>query len=237
MNSSAGPEAKSSTSSADDSRSRFRRRVVGLGLLIAILGVASSILLSETIAPPGSAPSSARLETSEEIRISESEEASRFVPKQHHDSAGGSAQFMNPPGYDNSLQLFGRESTDSELAEAAATLHGYLDARVEGNWAAACQYLAESVSDIYLDAQTPLGNRGSAVNDTGRGCAAALWYRFHDVPVEYLEAEADVDVGSLRVKGAQAYLLFTDREGVRKRAGLVRENGQWRLSTFDMLPF
>lgn len=188
--------------------------------------------------PPGSPPPSASLGDADQIQLGEGEEADRFVPKHYDDSRGGSAGFMNPPGYDNSLQTFGKESTEAEFREAADALHGYLDARVAGNWAAACRYLAPSFSDPYLETETSLESGAGVVRkDYGRGCAAALWYRFHKVPDGYLEAEADVDVGSLRVEGDTGYLLFHNSEESNRSIGVSKEDGHWKLSTTDPLSF
>lgn len=235
MNSSEDPRRKPSSSLDGGARSRLRRRIAGLCILVSVLAVSGTIFLGDPIEPPGSHPPSASLDDAEQILLGEQEEASRFAPPHHNDSGGGSAGFMNPPGYDNSLQTFGEESTEAEFREAAAALHGYLDARVVGNWAAACQYLAPSLADAYRETETPFENSLGAVKESGHGCAAALWYRFHKTPTDILEAEADVDAGSLRIEGDNGYLLVHDSEDVSRGIGVSREDGQWKLSTVDTL--
>jgi hypothetical protein len=218
-------------------QSRLRRRIIGLCLLASMLAVSATIFLSDPIEPPGSPPPSASRGDSDQIQVGEREEASRFVPQHHNDSGGGSAGFMNPAGYDNSLQTFGRESTETEFREAADALHGYLDARVVGNWAAACQYLAHSFADVYLETETPLESSLGAVKESGRGCAAALWYRFRKIPIDVLEAEADVDVGSLRIEGDKGYLLFHGSDETNRSIGVTKEDDRWKLSTIDSVSF
>jgi hypothetical protein len=200
-----------------------------------VLAVSGTIFLGDLAEPPGSPPPSASGGDADQIQLGEREEADRFVLEHHNDSGGGSAEFMNPPGYDNSIQTSGRESTEVELREAADALHGYLDARVAGNWAAACQYLAPSFADAYIETDTPLESSLGAPKGLGRGCAAALWYRFHKVPAEILRAEAEVDVGSLRVEENRGYLLFHDGEGSSRFIGVSKEDGRWKLSSTDPL--
>ena len=57
-------------------------------------------------------------------------------------SGGGSEQFLVKGG-DNSIQEFGEESDESELQEAAETVHGFFVARAKGDWEGACSYLVE----------------------------------------------------------------------------------------------
>src|SRR6476659_1017933 len=61
----------------------------------------------------------------------------RFTPRAHHDSGGGSQQFITKGG-DNSIQEFGSEPSASEFEQAATVLQGALDARAVGAWRVAC---------------------------------------------------------------------------------------------------
>jgi hypothetical protein len=237
VNNSENPQAKPSASLDADARSRLRRRLAGLCVLLAVLGVTGTIFFGDPAEPPGSPPPSASRDDADQIQLGEREEASRFVPPQHDDTWSRSTGFMNPSGYDNSLQTFGRESTEAEFREAADALHGYLDARVVGNWAAACQYLDDSFVDIYLDTDTPLEKSLGAVKESGRGCAAALWFQSHKVPDDLLEEEADVDIGSLRIAADKGYLLFHTSDGTKRSIGVIKKDGHWKLYTINSVPF
>src|SRR5437868_6022291 len=47
-------------------------------------------------------------------------------------------------GGDNSIQNYGEEADESEIAAVEKVLNGFLDARAAGNWAKACSYLAKA---------------------------------------------------------------------------------------------
>src|SRR6476620_4351077 len=73
----------------------------------------------------GSQATTAKSSTREDeksIHQGEEKEASDFAPKNHHDSGGGSGQFREPKGGDNSIQDYGAESSESEFEESAAAM-------------------------------------------------------------------------------------------------------------------
>ena len=124
--------------------------------------------------------------------------ASAFHPKPHHDSGGGSGQFR-VKGADNSVQEFGAEADESELEQAATALHGFLDARAERNWAAACGYLSKATTQSF--SQLGAGSKQ-------KPCAASLAALSGQVPTSALREAAAADVGSLRTEGEQAFLIY-----------------------------
>ncbi len=161
---------------------------------------------------------------------SRGEEAAEFTPKPHHDSGGGSAQF-EVKGGDNSVQEFGAEASESELQAAATALHGFLDARAERNWAAACAYLSKATKQGF--AQLGAGGSGAA----GRGCAAILGALSGRVPTSTLREAAAADVGSLRRQGDRGFLIFRGApKGTIYAISVAREGDAWKVASLSGVP-
>jgi hypothetical protein len=150
--------------------------------------------------------------------------ASDFVPKHHHDSGGGSEQFKVKGG-DNSVQEFGAEADTSELDAAAAALHDFLDARAEGNWAAACHYMSKSVTESFEKLAAQGGAKGSP------SCAATLEKLINPNAEELMKAEAaKANVGSLRIEGEHAFVIYTGAEGAVLAMPMANEGGVWKVA-------
>lgn len=160
----------------------------------------------------------------------EEQSGGEFVPKHHDDSGGGSRQFKVKGG-DNSVQEFGEEADTSELAAAAAALHNFLDARAEGNWAAACHYMSKSVTESFekLAAQ--------AKQAEVPGCAGILEKLINPAAKESMKAEAEkADVGSLRIEDERAFLIYTGTEGTVLAMPMANEGGDWKVAGFAGTP-
>lgn len=156
--------------------------------------------------------------------------ASSFVPKHHHDSGGGSEQFKVKGG-DNSVQEFGAEADTSELDAAATALHDFLDARAEGNWAAACHYMSKSVTESFEKVAAQGGAKG------GTSCAATLEKLINPDAKELMKAEAaKADVGSLRIEGEHAFVIYTGTEGTVLAMPMANEGGAWKVASLAGTP-
>jgi hypothetical protein len=154
--------------------------------------------------------------------------ASAFHPKPHNDSGGGSGQFV-VKGADNSVQEYGSEADESELKAAARSLHGFLDARAERNWAAACTYLAESLTGSFeqvAETSSPLPH----------GCPATLAALSGQVPASNLHEAAVADVGSLRREADRAFLIYRAAHRVVCAISMVREEGAWKVASLSGVP-
>jgi hypothetical protein len=159
----------------------------------------------------------------------EAEEAREFVPKQHSDSGGGSKQFRAPKGSDNSIQDYGAEAGGSEFDQAATTLHNFLDARAEGNWAAACSYM----SPVLIKSLETLAAHTKEL----KGCAEILGKLTNPAAMGALRAEAaQANVASLRVKGKQAFVIYTGPKGAVIAMGMTPEGGIWKVSNLSGTP-
>lgn len=151
-------------------------------------------------------------------------DASDFVPKQHSDSGGGSEQFKVKGG-DNSVQEFGEEADTSELDAAATALHNFLDARAEGNWAAACNYMSKGM----IESLKKLVSQAKEVEDTS--CAGILEKLTNPAAKASMKAEAKkADVGSLRMEGEQAFVIYAGTEGTILAMPMANEGGEWKVA-------
>lgn len=161
---------------------------------------------------------------------STSEGSGDFVPEQHEDSGGGSEQFRTKGG-DNSVQEFGEEAATSEREEAATALHNFLDARAQGEWAAACDYLASSISSSFEELA------GQAKGAKATSCAEILASLTNPAAKNLLLEEAErADVGSLRVEGDRAFLIYRGLEGDILAMPMAQEDGEWKVASLAGTP-
>lgn len=165
-----------------------------------------------------------------EESASRKQEAAEFAPKQHHDSGGGSSQFIVKGG-DNSIQEFGEEADSGEFAAAATALHDFLDARAEGNWAAACEYMSKGIVESFekLAAQ--------AKQAEGMSCAGILESLTNPAAAGAMKQEAEkADVGSLRVEGERSFVIYTGTEGTVLAMPMTQEDGDWKVASIAGTP-
>lgn len=152
-----------------------------------------------------------------------------FEPRQHEDSGGGSDQFRVKGG-DNSVQEFGEEAAASERADAATAVHNFLDARAEGEWEAACSYLARSVTHS-------IEGLGAGAGEGGISCAEGLEKLTNPAAKGVLLAEArQADVGSLRVEGDSAFVLYAGLDDVPQAIPVTREDDGWKVASLTGTP-
>lgn len=144
-------------------------------------------------------------------------------------SGGGSSQYRVPGG-DNSVQEFGEESDETELEEAATALHGYLVARADEDWAAACANLAETVEEQLR----ALAKRSKELE--GKGCAAILGALTPKLPPAVRRESTIVDAGSLRLEGEQAFLIYKGVEDKTYTVLMVPEDGDWKVGSLAATP-
>ncbi|HEY5815580.1 MAG TPA: hypothetical protein VIS95_04490 [Solirubrobacterales bacterium] len=148
---------------------------------------------------------------------------SDFVPKRHEDSGGGSEQYRVKGG-DNSVQEFGAEAESSEFEAAAQALHNFLDARAAGDWDAACEYMSEATVASF----ERLGARGEGGSTS---CGETLAGLINPNAKQALKEEAEIaDVGSLRVEGEQAFVIYTGIDGTVMAMPMADEDGEWKVA-------
>jgi len=156
--------------------------------------------------------------------------AAEFKPKPHNDSGGGSQQFRQKGG-DNSIQEFGTEADPEEFDAAAAALHNFLDARAEGNWGAACDYMSKAVVESF----EKLATQAKQIEETS--CAGILERLTNPAARKSMRAEAEkADVGSLRVEGERSFVIYTGVGGTVLAMPMANEDGEWKVASLSGLP-
>lgn len=184
--------------------------------------------LSGDIASKKKAKSDAKSGDSGETDAAQSGNSS-FVPKQHDDSGGGSAQ-LRTKGGDNSVQEFGQEADSSERDEAATALHNFLDARAAEDWESACSFLSRDVRESLEKLAT---QAGQAKNTSCAGILANLTNRAA-LPALRSEA-ARADVGSLRIEGDRAFILYRTGDTILT-VPMANEDGSWKVASLAGTP-
>ena len=161
----------------------------------------------------------------------EAKEASEFASKHHTDSGGGSKQF-EVKGGDNSVQEFGSEADTSELDEAATALHNFLDARAENNWAATCTYMSKSIIESF----EKLASQSKQLKSTG--CGEILGKLTNPAARQGLRTEAaKANVGSLRIEGGRAFVIYRGSDGKTILAmPMAKEGGSWKVASLAGTP-
>jgi hypothetical protein len=157
-------------------------------------------------------------------------EAGDFAPERHNDSGGGSAQFKVKSA-DNSVQEFGEEADAAERDAAAVALHNFLDARAEGDWAAACEYVSSDVVESLekLAAQ--------AKQSEAQDCAGILEALTNPAAESVMKAEAEkADVGSLRIEGEKAFIIYTGVDGAFLAMPMTSDGGDWKVASLAGTP-
>jgi hypothetical protein len=156
--------------------------------------------------------------------------ASDFVPKQHNDTGGGSEQYRVKGG-DNSVQEFGGEADPEEFDAAAVALHNFLDARAEGNWAAACEYMSKDTVESFKR----LAEQAKQTEDTS--CGGILERLTNPAAKPAMKAEAvQANVGSLRIEDERAFVIYTGIDGTILAMPMTDENGVWKVASLTGTP-
>lgn len=156
--------------------------------------------------------------------------AAGFVPKQHSDSGGGAQQYIVKGG-DNSVQEFGDEADDPEFEAAAAALHNFLDARAEGNWAAACEYMSKTMIESF----EKLATAAKQIDDSS--CGAIVEGLTNPAAKASMKAEAEqADIGSLRLEGDRSFLIYTAVGDTILAMPMANEGGAWKVASLAGTP-
>lgn len=156
--------------------------------------------------------------------------AGEFTPQHHSDSGGGSAP-LRTKGGDNSIQEFGEEADTSEFDAAAEAVHNFLDARAEGNWAAACEYMSKGVVESF-EKLASQSNKGQSTS-----CARTLEALINPAAKGAMKAEAEqADVHSLRSEGEQAFVIYTAGSHTIYAMPMAKEDGDWKVASLAGTP-
>jgi hypothetical protein len=170
----------------------------------------------------------------------EDEGSEDFVPRQHDDSGGGAAQYKVKGG-DNSVQEFGSEAPGPERDAAATAVHNFLDARAQEAWEAACSYLASdvrsSLEEFAAKANEAATKQGKEAQLGDTSCAGILAKLTNRAALPELRKEAaQADVGSLRVEGDRAFVVYTGLSGTILAIPVTNEDGSWKVGSLAGTP-
>ena len=129
------------------------------------------------------------------------------------------------------MQEFGAEASESELRAAAHALHGFLDARATGNWAAACSYMSKSSVESF----EKLASQSKQLQSTS--CAEILGKLINPAAKQELLAEASkADVGSLRIEGKSAFVIYTGTGKTFLAMPMTKEGDSWKVASLAATP-
>jgi hypothetical protein len=137
-------------------------------------------------------------------------------------SGGGAEQFRTKGG-DNSIQEFGDESDESELQEAAETVHSFFVARASGDWATACSYLSKQMQEQLEQLA------GSSTTLKDKGCASFLQAFTSHLSAQEWRDVTTVDAGSLRLDGEQGFLIYFGAGHTAYAMPLKQEDGGFKV--------
>jgi len=172
-------------------------------------------------------------------------QTARDIEPTRKDSAGADGAAADPmpadssatkaftrPGADNSIQESGSEASDPELAQAAAALHAYLDARADEAWGRACSQLAAGMSASLgqIAAGSPAGG-GKQL-----GCPQILAATSAGMPAYLRRDLTEARPGALRVDGKGAFLLFHGAHDTDYFMPMAREAGRWKVAAIAASP-
>ncbi len=152
------------------------------------------------------------------------------APPQAHDDSGGGVEQFRVKGGDNSVQEFGAEADESDFEEAAAALHGFLDARAAGDWASACEYVSSSI----VESLEQLASRSEELKD--KGCPELMRALSGSVPAPVRREAAIADVGALRTEGDQGFLLYRGARDTNYAITMTNEDGEWKVASLAGFP-
>lgn len=151
------------------------------------------------------------------------------------ESAGPAIQPIRPkgpsnefyvPGGDNAVQLYGREATAAERAQASRVIGAWMRARAAKDHPLECTYMSRSfVKGLVEDAASV--SKGKATT-----CPATLaFFGFDAGGVNFLTNTMSGPIDSLRIEAGQGYAQYHGNNGHDYIVGVDKEDGKWLVST------
>ena len=124
-------------------------------------------------------------------------------------------------GGDNSVQEYGVEAGESERTEASIALQGYLNARTEGNWSAACSLLAKQPTEQLEKLAGDKAGCAEVLKETGKGTPSMPGSSITEV----LSFRGEGDI-----PGDPSYLIFTGPPGKTLFSmPMYLQGGTWKV--------
>jgi hypothetical protein len=137
-------------------------------------------------------------------------------------SDSGSDQFRGQTK--SALLDFGTEGDDAALEEGAQVVESFLAARAEGDWERACAQVSHSM----LDKIEHLAATATSLAD--ESCPSFL-EAFVRISAKERKEGGNIDAGSMRRRGRQAYLIYYGGDKVVYAMPLSREGDAWKVAS------
>jgi len=129
-------------------------------------------------------------------------------------------------GGDNAVQMFGREATVGERAQASKVIERWMAARAAKDHAMECVYLARSFVSEFVTEATNVSN-GKVTT-----CPRALAYFGTSAGgVNHFDDTTTGPIDSLRIESGQGYAQYHGNDGHDYIVPMAREDGEWKVST------
>jgi hypothetical protein len=133
------------------------------------------------------------------------------------------------PGGDNSVQEYGVEADESARTEAAIALQGYLNARAQEDWGAACSLLAKKPTEQLERVQRAAAKQGKELN----GCPQTMALLKEGEAQTQQQAQI-TEVLSFRgggeISGDPSYLIFKGPPGATLFSmPMYLQGGAWKV--------
>lgn len=126
-----------------------------------------------------------------------------------------------------SIKAFGSEPGAAETTAITASLQGFLTAKAQGSWAAACALLTERLAP-------GLANFAPLVKgNPDPGCPEILAVILKDAPREVLAREARIDVAAVRVEGDRGFVIYSTPESISADMPMYLEAGGWKVGALE----
>lgn len=191
--------------------------------------VAVALLLAVAVGGCGGSGSSSSSGSATQANSGQGQQTQSESSQQQPSPANSGAAEFRVQGGDNSIQDFGSEASESELEAAGAALHGFLDARVAGEWSKACTYLTAATIKSF-EQITARSKQGQG------GCGATMEALSGGLPKSGLEEAAQADAGALRTEGDRGFLLYHGARNTDYAISMTKEGGAWKVGALAGVP-
>jgi hypothetical protein len=130
------------------------------------------------------------------------------------------------PGGDNAVQLYGREASAAERAQASRVIGDWMRAREDKDHALECTYMSRSfIKGFVKDAANV--SKGKVTT-----CPATLaFFGFDAGGVNFLTNTTSGPIDSLRIESGQGYAQYHGNDGHDYIVAVDKEDGRWLVAT------
>lgn len=128
-------------------------------------------------------------------------------------------------GIDASIETYGHTATASQQAPILVSLRAFMAAKADGRYGRACELLIAFMRETL--------ERGAEQAQPGRaarpGCAGALQTSLAPIATKLLRQGAQIDPALVKVKGSEAFVVYSTPGVPSQIMYMKREGGQWKV--------